>query len=76
MTRRNEQSFIAGYVLAVANIIHTHDEPTIAKDVLRELGSSAPALDDLDLTDFDLDVLKPLFAAVEDDANQVKDASK
>lgn len=29
-----EQAFEQGYICAVANIIRTHDEPTIAKDVL------------------------------------------
>lgn len=66
MTKRtNEQSFMAGYLLAVANIVHTHDEPTIAEDVLRESGFDRGALDGLDLVDFDLDVLKHLFDKLE-----------
>lgn len=34
--KRNEwcDGFDAGYICAVANIIRTHDEPTVAKDVL------------------------------------------
>lgn len=31
-------SFQDGYICAVANIIRTHDEPTIAKNVLKEFG--------------------------------------
>jgi hypothetical protein len=65
MSLTKEKSFTAGYVLAVANIVHTHDEPVIAEDVLRELGILEPELDGLDLTDFDLEVLRPLFRSIE-----------
>jgi hypothetical protein len=31
-------TFQDGYICAVANIIRTHDDPVIAKDVLKALG--------------------------------------
>lgn len=63
----NEMSFHAGYVIAVANVCHLHGDPTIATDVLRELGISIEAVEDLKLTDYDLEALKPLFAQIEKD---------
>lgn len=32
-------AFMQGYVCAVAEIIRLHDEPTVAKDVLRGIGN-------------------------------------
>lgn len=37
-TTKGEQTFIQGYVCAVAEIIRTHDQPTIARDVLKGVG--------------------------------------
>lgn len=35
-------TFEDGYICAVANILRTHDEPTVAKDVLKQLGKIDP----------------------------------
>ena len=62
-TKRDE--FAAGYLIAVANIMHTHDQPTIALDVLGEAGFKRSVLGDLDLCDFDLTPLNALFDKLE-----------
>lgn len=42
-------AFMQGYVCAVAEIIRTHDEPTVAKDVLRGIGNvNWDCIDDYD----------------------------
>lgn len=60
-----EHAFHAGYLMAVANIVHLHDEPTIAVDVLRELGATKEILSGMEFTDFDLKVLRILFDDME-----------
>lgn len=57
-----KRDFEAGYLIAVANIMHSHDNPVIAADVLGELSDDPAILDGLDLSDFDLEPLRQLFA--------------
>jgi hypothetical protein len=54
-------SFDIGYLMAVANIIHLHEEPTIATDVLRDGQVSRKTLESFDLSEYDVRVLTPLF---------------
>lgn len=49
-------AFIRGYICAVAEILRTHDEPTIAKDVLRAAGK-------VDWSQIDKADVEPLRAA-------------
>lgn len=37
-TTKDSPTFVQGYVCAVAEIIRTHGEPTIARDVLKGVG--------------------------------------
>jgi hypothetical protein len=37
MERERDTAFVRGYVCAVANLIMLHDQPTMAKDVLRPM---------------------------------------
>ena len=53
--------FTAGYLIAVANIMHLHGEDVIARDVLAQLGADEDDMRRLDLADYDADQLRPLF---------------
>ncbi len=59
-----EQEFVAGYALAVANIMHTHGDDTIAEDVLNEGGITLAQVKSLGLTEFDMKVLRKLFREI------------
>jgi len=60
-TREETRAFNAGYLIAVANIVHTHDETVVAEDVLSALGISRSTMERIDLTDYDKTVLRKLF---------------
>jgi hypothetical protein len=60
-----KRAFNHGYLIAVANIQHLHNEDTIAEDVFRELGSSTAEVRSLDLTEYDMEVLTPLLAEID-----------
>lgn len=62
-----EKAFISGYLLAVANIVHATGDILSASEVLREAGVERGALDDLDLTDFDLNALGRVFDRIENE---------
>ncbi len=57
--------FLAGYLLAVANIMHLHGEEVIAKDVLQECGGDRADMVKCNFTEYDTDVLNPLFDLIE-----------
>lgn len=57
--------FMAAYLIAVANIIHLHDQPTIAEDVLREAQVNRNILKDMGFSDYDLKPLRALFREIE-----------
>lgn len=59
--RFDKQSFQAGYLIAVANIMHLHDEDMVATDVLHELGADASDPEKLGLTEYDREPLELLF---------------
>lgn len=56
------ECFNFGYVLASANILHLHDEPVIASDVLREAGLGWSEITAMDLSDYDMDAIKVIAA--------------
>lgn len=60
-----DKAFRAGYLMAVANVCHLHDEPVVARDVLAELGIGVGCIRGLDLTEYDLSALRPLFREIE-----------
>lgn len=68
LREENEQakkdSFHHGYLIAVANIVHLHDEPTVARDVLQELGVTEGEIKRLDLCDYDAKPLRKLFREI------------
>jgi len=57
----DKDSFEAGYLLAVANIMHLHGEEMIGTDVLQDSGISSNAVRRLALTEFDAKPLRRLF---------------
>ncbi|WP_404480011.1 hypothetical protein [Novosphingobium sp. BL-52-GroH] len=57
----DKASFEAGYLIAVANIMHLHGDEVIAEDVLREGDIRANAVRRLDVNDFDARPLRKLF---------------
>lgn len=54
------EGFNSGYVLACATILHLHDEPTLAADVLREAGLKWSEVAAMDLCEFDMEVLEKI----------------
>lgn len=61
---QDKGAFEAGYLIAVANIVHLHDEPVIAVDVLRESGIRPNAVRRLKIDDYDASVLRRLFRQI------------
>jgi hypothetical protein len=57
----DEKEFRLGYVMAVANLMHLHDQPTIAADLLAEAGLTLPQIRGLGLSDFDMKPVAALF---------------
>ena len=54
-------AFTHGYLIATANLINLHDQPTMAEDMLRELGETEGILKRLDLCDYDAKPLRKCF---------------
>ena len=73
MADAKNDPFVQGYLIAVANIVHLHDEPTIAEDVLRELQVNRRAIDP-DMNEYDAKVLRELFREIERKDNLRKPA--
>lgn len=46
-----------GYLAAVANMLHMHDNPTIAKDVAQEVGLLWSQVERAGLSEYDMDAL-------------------
>lgn len=65
MTRAPRDEFMAGYLIAVSNIMNLHGEDVIAEDVLLQAGVDRSILDGLDLCEYDLGPLNKLFAEIE-----------
>jgi len=60
----DKNSFNAGYLVAVATIMHTHGEDVIAEDVLRPLGISETSMRRLGLSEYDTKPLGRLFREI------------
>lgn len=63
-TPEAHDAFTHGYLIAVSNLINLHDEPTIAEDVLRELGETEAVIKRLDLCEYDAKPLRKLFREI------------
>jgi predicted RNA-binding protein len=63
-TYLEKNAFMRGYLIAVANIMHTHGEDVIAEDVLNQLGVSEGIIKRLDFDDFDAKPLRKLFRSI------------
>lgn len=63
MTEAETRAFKAGYLLACCNLVHSHDRPDLASDVLGEADIAAADVADMDLTDFDAKALAEIRAA-------------
>ena len=57
---RDTGPFDVGYVIACANIVNLHDEPTIAADVMLQSGLSWADVRRMGLTDYDMDALRAI----------------
>lgn len=54
--------FEVGYAMACANVVNTHDEPTIASDVLLELGKTRQEiLKGFDWAEYDQKAFQEIF---------------
>lgn len=58
----SEQDFERGYVIACANIANLHNEPTIAADVMAQLGISWTDVKRLGLGEYDMQALRKIKA--------------
>ena len=58
MRKKDDNNFYAGYLIACANIVHLMRDTHVASQVIRESGITWKEVVELDLTDYDLDVLK------------------
>jgi hypothetical protein len=61
----DRDEFLAGYLIATANIMHLHDSPVIAADVLGEVGTTRAAMRKLGLCDYDRKALNAIFRELE-----------
>lgn len=61
---RTVDDFARGYLLAVANIMHTHGEDVIARDVLEQAGITKAAMERIGFDIFDLKPLRRLYADI------------
>lgn len=59
--RLERDEFNRGYLIAVANLVHLHDEPTLAQDVLAELGEGPTTIKRLGLSEYDAKPLRKMF---------------
>lgn len=60
-----DDPFVQGYLLAVAEIMHTHGEEVVAEDVLRTIAVNRRAIHP-DMNEYDAKVLRKLFRQIED----------
>jgi len=58
-----EKEFIRGYACATADIIRTHDEGTIARDVAHGGGLTLKSCIKACVDEYDLVILRPLLSA-------------
>lgn len=54
------KDFNAGYVLACANLVHTHGSPEMAADVMAQAGITWAEITRMDLGDYDMDALRKI----------------
>lgn len=62
MTAEEADAWKRGYLIAVSVMLHQHDCPVIAEDALRDSGITFAECKRLDLDDFDMKVLRPIYA--------------
>lgn len=60
---RAKRAFEHGYVIACCNLVHLHDEPGLAFDVLSELGVKKETVTAMCLTDYDNSALRQIEEA-------------
>ena len=58
--RSKNRDFNAGYVLACANLMHLHDQPTMAADVMAQAGITWAEIKRMDLGDYDMEALRKI----------------
>jgi hypothetical protein len=58
----NPDDFVYGYLIAVSTMLHLHDCPTIAEDLLREACITLDDAKRIKLSRSDMKLLRPVFA--------------
>lgn len=67
MSKENELAFKVGYVMACCNLQNLFDQPTMAAEILGELGLSQGDVDAMDLSEYDINALSIIRQATADD---------
>lgn len=62
MTDAEKDAWKSGYLVAVSIMLHQHDCPVTAEDALRESGITLAECKRLKLDEYDMKVLRPIFA--------------
>ena len=60
-----KRAFAHGYLMAVSTMLHQHGCTVTAEDALRDAGFKWSEVKSLDMDDFDLKVLRPVFRQME-----------
>lgn len=61
------RDFNHGYVIACCNLLHSHNEDSLAADLLAEAGLSEADIEALNLDEYDARALKTIREAIHDD---------
>ena len=67
MTSAESMAFKAGYLMACCNLVHSHDSPELAADILGEAGIKQADIAGMDLTEFDAKALAEIRRARRED---------
>ncbi|KZL27034.1 hypothetical protein [Pseudovibrio sp. WM33] len=63
MTQDEKKAYMAGYIAACTQIAQTHNQPTMAAELLRSAGLTDDEVKALQLSDFDLGEYAEMQAA-------------
>ena len=61
IARVERRGWKQGYVMAISTTLHQHGCTVTAEDALRDSGITWEEVEQMDLEDFDLDVLRPVY---------------
>lgn len=66
----SDEQFAQGYAAACAALISLHDQPGMAKDVLREQFKGPRDIKKYDIDEYDANILLPILKEIEADRNR------